>query len=204
MLDRERGKVDVLLTPACADLSLRTPRVLLRPVRFGDSVAIKKIKTEPIVQKTQLYGTPRSLQEIKANFQTRYIASCIPAISRDEYAPEGEEAQGGAWRDEYIWAITVKPAKAGEVKILPAGEVRLQNRLANLDGYVGESESSRSFGNGLKADRQETLRSACPRSDHCGHRKARYGAIRRRQRRRRPSSRARCSTSCTRSCGDRA
>ncbi|EKD05075.1 hypothetical protein A1Q2_00619 [Trichosporon asahii var. asahii CBS 8904] len=139
MLDRERPKVDVLLTPSCNDLCLRTPRTLLRPVRFGDSVAIKKIKTEPIVQKTQLYGTPKSLQEIKANFQTRYIASCIPAISRDEYAPEGEEAQGGAWRDEYIWAITVKPGKTAEVKILPPGEVRLQNRLTNLDGYVGES-----------------------------------------------------------------
>lgn len=141
MLDRVRDKVDVLLTPACADVCLRTPRVLLRPVRFGDSVGIKKIKTDPVVQKTQLYGTPRTLQEIKANFQTRYIASCIPATSRDEYAPDGEDgedAQGGAWRDEYIWAITVKPGKAAEVKILPAGEVRLQNRLTNLDGYVGE------------------------------------------------------------------
>lgn len=138
MLDRERGKVDVLLTPSCAELCLRTPRMLLRPVRFGDSIGIKKIKTEPIVQKTQLYGTPRSIQEIKANFQTRYIASNIPAISREEYTPDGEVAEGGAWRDEFIWAITVKPGKTGEVKILPAGEVRLQNRLTNLDGYVGE------------------------------------------------------------------
>lgn len=155
MLDRERPKVDVLLTPSCSDLCLRTPRTLLRPVQTGDSVAIRKIKTEPIVQKTQLYGTPKTLQEIKANFQTRYIASNIPAISRDEYAPEGEEAQGGAWRDEYIWAITIKPGKTGEVQILPAGEVRLQNRLTNLEGYVGESKLQ---DGGMRADNQVILR----------------------------------------------
>lgn len=147
MLDRERAKVDVLLTPSCADLCLRTPRTLLRPVRMGDAVGIKKIKTEPVVQRTQLYGNPKTLSEIKANFQTRYIASCIPAISRNEYAPQEEEdgggvgeGHGGAWRDEYIWAITVKPGKAGEVQIAPAGEVRLQNRLTSLDGYLGEEE----------------------------------------------------------------
>lgn len=52
--DRERPKLNIFRTPACASFRLYTPRLILRQVEVVDTTAIRRVKMEPVVQKTQL------------------------------------------------------------------------------------------------------------------------------------------------------
>ncbi|WVQ74316.1 hypothetical protein IAR50_003914 [Cryptococcus sp. DSM 104548] len=110
--DRTRPVLDMFRTPSCRNVELRTPRLRLRQVEMGDTTGIRRIKMEPSVQKTQLYGSP-SISDIKESFQNRYIRS----------------------RDEYVFAITAVDPSTIEVK--PPGNVRITNRMTTADGYLG-------------------------------------------------------------------
>lgn len=46
--------------------------------------------------------------------------------------------RGGAWRDEWVFAITAKDPAA--IKVAPAGTVRISNRIQNAEGYLGKPE----------------------------------------------------------------
>jgi hypothetical protein len=50
-----RSRLLTFLTPSCRKFELLTPRLRLRQVSFEDTTGIRKIKMEPVVQKTQLY-----------------------------------------------------------------------------------------------------------------------------------------------------
>ncbi|KLT45123.1 hypothetical protein CC85DRAFT_256134 [Cutaneotrichosporon oleaginosum] len=121
--DSEREKLNTFRTPACAGFALRTPRLVLRQVGLGDTTAIRRIKMEPVVQKTQLYGSPAAA-DIRDSFQRRYVASSIPALDR-----------GGAWRDEWVFAITAKDPPS--LKLAPGTNLRITNRLKDAEGYLG-------------------------------------------------------------------
>ncbi|BEI97282.1 hypothetical protein CcaverHIS631_0208710 [Cutaneotrichosporon cavernicola] len=121
--ERERPKLDILRTPACAGFTLRTPRLILRQVAVGDTTAIRRIKMEPVVQRTQLYGSPTA-SDIRDSFQRRYVASSIPALDRS-----------GAWRDEWVFAITAKDAPS--LKLSAGSNLRVSNRIKDAQGYLG-------------------------------------------------------------------
>ena len=89
---KTKNDLDIFRTPSCMSVELYTKRLRLRQVEIEDYEAIKRIKMEPIVQKTQLcahspwllfacadrresrYGSPSS-GEVKHSFQNRYIRS---------------------------------------------------------------------------------------------------------------------------------
>ncbi|WVQ96069.1 hypothetical protein IAU59_003169 [Kwoniella sp. CBS 9459] len=123
--DRTKGVLSDFLTPSCKKLELVTPRLLLRQVQVGDLTAIRRIKTEPIVQKTQLYGSP-SISDIKESFLNRYIRSAIPRASCMS------DRRG---RDEFIFAITA--INPGEFEVKPPGNIRITNRISSAEGYLG-------------------------------------------------------------------
>ncbi|WVR07995.1 hypothetical protein IAU60_005038 [Kwoniella sp. DSM 27419] len=118
--DHNRRTLALFHTPACQRFELRTPRLRLRQVQTGDLTAIRRIKTEPIVQRTQLYGSPSS-GDIKDSFLGRYILS----------------------RAEYIFAITaVNPS---DVEVKPAGNLKMANRIHTTEGYLGNIALSLSY-----------------------------------------------------------
>nr|ODN90943.1 hypothetical protein L204_05782 [Cryptococcus depauperatus CBS 7855] len=110
--DRTLPVLNTFLTPSCKNFALFTPRLKLRQVEIGDTTGIRKIKVEPSVQKTQLYGSP-SMSEIKEFFQSRYVRS----------------------REEYVFAITVLEPSSLVVK--PPENIRISNRITNAEGYIG-------------------------------------------------------------------
>ncbi|KAK6908855.1 hypothetical protein I203_102860 [Kwoniella mangroviensis CBS 8507] len=110
--DRARPILNIFRTPSCKKMELITPRLRLRQCEVGDLTGVRRIKMEPIVQKTQLYGSP-SISDIKDSFLNRYIRS----------------------RDEYIFAITA--LNPSELKVQDPGQVRISNRISNADGYLG-------------------------------------------------------------------
>ncbi|WWC92859.1 uncharacterized protein L201_007820 [Kwoniella dendrophila CBS 6074] len=123
--DRARTVLDTFRTPSCKKIELLTPRLRLRQVETGDLTGIRRIKMEPIVQKTQLYGSP-GLSDIKDSFLNRYIRSSIPRISN---------ISGSKGRDEYIFAITaLDPAT---LKVQDPGQIRISHRISNAEGYLG-------------------------------------------------------------------
>jgi hypothetical protein len=131
--------VDLFLTPSCKSLELLTPRLKLRQVGYGDTTGIRKIKMEPIVQKTQLsvfiylsvrnadcrYGSP-SFSDIKESFQTRYIRSSMPRI-----LPHGQ------CREEYVFAITARESPS-TIVVGPPGQIKITNRINSTEGYLGQ------------------------------------------------------------------
>lgn len=127
-----KAQLDIFLTPSCSSLSLTTPRLVLRQIRETDLPAIKRIKLEPTVQRTQLYGSPHELI-IKDMFLGRYIRSSMPRIGID-----------GDWtaqcRDAYIFALTLKDP-AG-VDVGDGKGLRLGSRIKGAEGYVGEQTDS--------------------------------------------------------------
>ncbi|ADV23907.1 hypothetical protein I305_02608 [Cryptococcus gattii E566] len=118
--DRTRPILNTFLTPSCKKFALQTPRLRLRQVDIGDTTGIRRIKMEPTVQKTQLYGSP-SISDIKESFQNRYIRS----------------------RDEYVFAITALDPSSLIIK--PAGNIRITNRLTSAEGYIGNIALSLTF-----------------------------------------------------------
>ncbi|WVF68525.1 hypothetical protein IAT40_003293 [Kwoniella sp. CBS 6097] len=133
--DRTKNVLSSFLTPSCKRLELVTPRLRLRQVEVGDLTAIRRIKTEPIVQKTQLYGSP-SISDIKESFLNRYIRSTIPRASCMS------DRRG---RDEFIFAITA--IKSGEFEVKPPGNIRITNRISNAEGYLGNIALSLEYRN---------------------------------------------------------
>ncbi|KAL7425172.1 hypothetical protein Q5752_000860 [Cryptotrichosporon argae] len=119
-----RPTLDIFRTPSCAALELRTERLVLRQVQVGDTAAIRRIKTEPLVNRTQLYGQP-SVFDIRDHFQARYVRSSIPRLSiANEHC-----------RDAYIFAITLQDPSAATLN--PPGKVKPANRLTSAEGYIG-------------------------------------------------------------------
>lgn len=92
-----------------------------------DLSGIAKIKTDPVVQKTQLYGEPTE-SDCKIFFLNRYIRSSIPRISVTGSNP--------SVRQDYIFAITLKNPEKMELQTKP--DLSLKNRLNNAEGYIGE------------------------------------------------------------------
>ncbi|ORX37671.1 hypothetical protein BD324DRAFT_656022 [Kockovaella imperatae] len=127
LLESSPAELDILWTPSCRSLELLTPRLRLRQCQLGDLKMITKIKTEPIVNRTQLYGQPH-MSWIKTGFLTRYIRSSIPQIS---------DKENNGWKTDYIFAITLRYPSALEIG--PPKGVMLRNRLLETDkaGYVG-------------------------------------------------------------------
>nr|XP_018260228.1 uncharacterized protein I303_07145 [Kwoniella dejecticola CBS 10117]OBR82386.1 hypothetical protein I303_07145 [Kwoniella dejecticola CBS 10117] len=123
--DRTKDTLNIFRTPNCKTLELSTPRLKLRQVEVGDLTGIRRIKTEPIVQKTQLYGSP-GISDIKENFLNRYIRSSIPRVTN---------IPGSKGRDEFIFAITAIDPSA--FKVQEPGSVRISNRIHNAEGYLG-------------------------------------------------------------------
>nr|XP_019043466.1 hypothetical protein I302_08044 [Kwoniella bestiolae CBS 10118]OCF22396.1 hypothetical protein I302_08044 [Kwoniella bestiolae CBS 10118] len=113
--DRAKPILNIFRTPSCKRLELITPRLRLRQCEVSDLTGVRRIKTEPIVQKTQLYGSP-GISEIKDSFLTRYI--------RSRYG-----------RDEYIFAITALDPSM--LKVQDPGQVRISNRISTAEGYLG-------------------------------------------------------------------
>ncbi|KIR71681.1 hypothetical protein I310_04358 [Cryptococcus deuterogattii CA1014] len=122
--DRTRPILNTFLTPSCKKFALQTPRLRLRQVEIGDTTGIRRIKMEPTVQKTQLYGSP-SISDIKESFQNRYIRSSIPRGA----------STATKYRDEYVFAITALDPSSLIIK--PAGNIRIINRLTSAEGYIG-------------------------------------------------------------------
>ncbi|OCF35172.1 hypothetical protein I316_03214 [Kwoniella heveanensis BCC8398] len=110
--DRAKNVLSSFWTPSCKRLELVTPRLRLRQVELGDLTAIRRIKTEPVVQKTQLYGSP-SISDIKEAFLNRYVRSS----------------------DEFIFAITA--INPGEIEVKPPENIKSMNRISNAEGYLG-------------------------------------------------------------------
>ncbi|AAW45686.2 hypothetical protein CNBH1830 [Cryptococcus deneoformans B-3501A] len=123
--DRTRPILNTFLTPSCKKFALQTPRLRLRQVEVGDTTGIRRIKMEPTVQRTQLYGSP-SISDIKESFQNRYIRSSIPRAST---------STDTKYREEYVFAITALDPSSLAIK--PAGNVRITNRLTSAEGYIG-------------------------------------------------------------------
>ncbi|GMK55084.1 hypothetical protein CspeluHIS016_0201400 [Cutaneotrichosporon spelunceum] len=121
--ERERPKLDLLRTPSCIGFALHTPRLILRQVSVGDTAAIRRIKTEPVVQRTQLYGSPAA-SDIRDSFQRRYVASSIPSLER-----------GTVWRDEWVFAITARDPAS--LKIAPGTNLKVASRIKDAEGYLG-------------------------------------------------------------------
>ncbi|ODN99137.1 hypothetical protein I350_07293 [Cryptococcus amylolentus CBS 6273] len=120
--DRTRPILNIFRTPSCKDIELKTPRLRLRQVEVGDTTGIRRIKMEPSVQKTQLYGSP-SMSDIKESFQNRYVRS----------------------REEYVFAITAVDPSLIEIK--PPGNIKITNRITSAEGYLGNIALSLSFKN---------------------------------------------------------
>ncbi|EIW71380.1 hypothetical protein TREMEDRAFT_42784 [Tremella mesenterica DSM 1558] len=120
--ETSRSILDTFLTPGCKNVELETPRLKLRQVQRGDLTGIRKIKTEPIVQKTQLYGAP-TLGLIQPAFQTRYIRSSIPSNYSKGY------------REEYIFAITAR--NPDEITLSSGDQLKASNRISDAKGYLG-------------------------------------------------------------------
>jgi hypothetical protein len=121
-----KSHFQTFLTPACSALTLTTPRLILRQVQIEDLVAIKRIKTEPLVQKTQLYGSPHE-SFIKDGFLQNYIRSSIPRVS-------SEEGYSGC-RAQYFFAIALKEPEGLEVG--DGSKLKLSNRIKSAEGYIG-------------------------------------------------------------------
>ncbi|KAK4684973.1 hypothetical protein P7C73_g5189, partial [Tremellales sp. Uapishka_1] len=138
--DQKRTLLNLFWTPSCKSLELRTLRLVLRQVKIEDLTPIRRIKTEPTVQKTQLYahfphGLHRALTNarrygnipsgmMKDVFQARYIRSSMPRIS-----PEGH------YRKEFVFAITLKDPS--NIIIKPPGQLRVSSRITSAEGYIG-------------------------------------------------------------------
>ncbi|ODN94800.1 hypothetical protein L198_04945 [Cryptococcus wingfieldii CBS 7118] len=120
--DRTRPILNIFRTPSCKNIELKTPRLRLRQVEVGDTTGIRRIKMEPSVQKTQLYGSP-SMSDIKESFQNRYVRS----------------------REEYVFAITAVDPSLIEIK--PPGNIKITNRITSAEGYLGNIALSLSFKN---------------------------------------------------------
>ncbi|KAK8849737.1 hypothetical protein IAR55_005072 [Kwoniella newhampshirensis] len=133
--ERTRFILNTFLTPSCRQMELVTPRLKLRQVEVGDTTGIRRIKMEPIVQKTQLYGSP-SISDIKESFQNRYIRSSIPRIAI---------TRGGKGRGEHIFAITARDPAS--ITIRPPAGLKIPNRIASAEGYLGNIALSLSFEN---------------------------------------------------------
>ncbi|RXK37979.1 hypothetical protein M231_04765 [Tremella mesenterica] len=122
--ETSRSVLDTFLTPGCKNVELETPRLKLRQVQRGDLTGIRKIKTEPIVQKTQLYGAP-TLGLIQPAFQTRYIRSSIPRITT---------GHSRGYREEYIFAITA--LNPDEITLSSGDQLKASNRISDAKGYL--------------------------------------------------------------------
>nr|XP_031858411.1 uncharacterized protein CI109_006174 [Kwoniella shandongensis]KAA5525483.1 hypothetical protein CI109_006174 [Kwoniella shandongensis] len=133
--ERARYLLNTFLTPSCKKVELKTPRLRLRQVEVGDTTGIRRIKMEPIVQRTQLYGSP-SISDIKESFQNRYIRSSIPRIN---------VMHGGKGRGEYVFAITAIDPSTITVK--PPGNLKIPNRISTAEGYLGNIALALSFEN---------------------------------------------------------
>ncbi|WVQ84752.1 hypothetical protein IAT38_006909 [Cryptococcus sp. DSM 104549] len=131
--DRARPTLNLFLTPSCRNFALKTPRLRLRQVETGDTTGIRRIKMEPSVQKTQLYGSP-SIQDIKESFQNRYIRSSIPRTS---------VTSDRKYREEYVFALTALDPTSLTVK--PPGDIRISNRITSAEGYIGNIALSLSY-----------------------------------------------------------
>ncbi|WVO24640.1 uncharacterized protein IAS62_006008 [Cryptococcus decagattii] len=130
--DRTRPILNTFLTPSCKKFALQTRRLRLRQVDIGDTTGIRRIKMEPTVQKTQLYGSP-CISDIKESFLNRYIRSSIPRVG----------STATKYRDEYVFAITAVDPSSLVIK--PAGNIRITNRLTSAEGYIGNIALSLSF-----------------------------------------------------------
>lgn len=126
-----KSHLQTFLTPSCSSLTLTTPRLILRQVNIDDLGAIKRIKTEPVVQKTQLYGSPHE-SIIKDGFLQNYIRASMPRV------PSGEGPSG--CRAQYFFAITLKEPEGVEVG--DGSKLKFGNRIKNAEGYIGTSYNS--------------------------------------------------------------
>ncbi|ORY34669.1 hypothetical protein BCR39DRAFT_513933 [Naematelia encephala] len=121
-----RSTLDIFWTSSCRSFQLYTKRLVLRQVEIGDTSAIRRIKMEPIVQKTQLYGSP-SPGEIKDQFQNRYLRSSIPRANSGDI--------GTSSRQEYVFGVTALDPQS--ITIQPGGSVRIAHRITSAEGWLG-------------------------------------------------------------------
>ncbi|WRT69772.1 uncharacterized protein IL334_006763 [Kwoniella shivajii] len=135
LTDRIRPILDIFRIPSCKQVELHTPRLLLRQVEINDLTGIRRIKMEPSVQKTQLYGSP-GLSDIKESFLNRYIRSSIPRVPNIYMS-----SQKG--RDDYIFAITA--LNPNSLTIQDPGQIKIANRISKAEGYLGNIALSLSY-----------------------------------------------------------
>lgn len=124
--EQYRSHLSIFLTPSCTALSLSTPRLLLRQVTPSDIPAIKRIKLEPSVQRTQLYGSPHE-SVIRDWFVEAYVRASIPRTASSEH--------NSRCREKYVFAITLK--HPGEVRVGAGRDIRAESRISDAEGYIG-------------------------------------------------------------------
>jgi hypothetical protein len=128
-----KSNLKLLRTPSCSSLKLFTPRLILRQVNESDLAAIKRIKTEPIVQRTQLYGSPHE-SIIRDAFLQNYIRASMPR------APAPDEIS--KCRPQYFFAINLR--NPAEVTVGDGSKLKRENRITIAEGYIGKSSPRRS------------------------------------------------------------
>ncbi|TNY17421.1 GNAT domain-containing protein, partial [Rhodotorula diobovata] len=103
-------------------VTIETPRLRLRPVRLSDNDRIAAIKTDPVVNRTQLYGDPRP-SFIFSMFTRGYVEALMPGL----------KSAAGQGRCGYVFAIEPKE-REGAVR---PREHELAREHLDASGYVG-------------------------------------------------------------------
>ncbi|GAA6027194.1 hypothetical protein JCM8097_002473 [Rhodosporidiobolus ruineniae] len=117
-------------TPGCR-VEISSTRLLLRPVTFADTKRVTAIKTDRIVNCTQLYGSPRSEREVRNEFVAGYVQDVVPASWNSSMFGLGRRA-----RERYVFAIEPRVAKGGKRALEPVPFEGVKHNL-DANGYIG-------------------------------------------------------------------
>lgn len=103
----------------------------MRSILKDDLQGIIRIKCDPLVQRTQLYGNPRP-GDVKTHFQLNYIISQIPHL-RIAYDPSPLRH-----KHQYTFAITIPSTHAQDIQLKPIPKgMQRHHVLPSLSGYLG-------------------------------------------------------------------